>query len=291
MLKRKSKIHRIVSFLMVLSLVIMTMPGMEVKAEEYKNYKTIEEDVAEGGTITLTQNVTVSMPSGRSGNMIFVKKSCTLNGNNHSFEGADTSTNVNLLISHASANYSGATFNLTNITLKSNRCRMINPRNSMVFNADSTVMFEQGHNILGWGGALAEIDSGATLNLNGSTVDGIKSGGSGGAFNIKSNGTVNLNYTGYTSHQITNCEASGQGGVANIQNGGSLTITDATIRNNSAVSNGGAIYLEDGGVLTLKGNTNITGNTVSGSANNIYLAPNAVITLDGFTGSAGVTTE
>gem|GEM_PF-5878939 len=291
MLKRKTQIHRIVSFLMVLSLVIMTMPGMEVKAENYRDYRSFEEDVAEGGTITLTQDVTVSMPSGRSGNMIFVKRSCTLNGNNHSFEGADTSTNVNLLISHANTNYSGATFNLTNITLKSNRCRMINPRNSMVFNADSTVMFEQGHNILGWGGALAEIDSGATLNLNGSTVDGIKSGGSGGALNIKENGTANLNYTGYTSHQITNCVASGQGGVANIQNGGSLTITDATIRNNSAVSNGGAIYLEDGGVLTLKGNTNITGNTVSGSANNIYLAPNAVITLDGFTGSAGVTTE
>ncbi len=41
----------------------------------------------------------------------------------------------------------------------------------------------------------------------------------------------------------------------------------------------------------MKGNTNITDNTVSGSANNIYLAQNAVITLDGFTGSAGVTTE
>ncbi|MBO5494926.1 MAG: hypothetical protein J5964_04310, partial [Eubacterium sp.] len=276
------KTKKIISVLLSCVMVLGLMPSLSFTAYaanvDYTGYSSIEKAGA-GDVISLTKNEIVTRSTGTT--QIYVKQSCTLNGKGYSFTGNPSSTG-NLLY-----DYSGAkTFNLTNITLSSNNGRILNPRiNGSVYNADSSVTFNGG--TCRWSGGLAEINSGATLNLNGSDVNGLRSSGSGGAFN--NNGTVNLNYTG-SDNTIENCFASSNGGVATIGGSGKMTVTDATITNNSANGKGGAIYLSNGGTLTLKGDTNITGNKVSDAENNIYLASGAVITLDGFTGSAGVTT-
>lgn len=283
-MKRKTR-TKAFSWLLSLAMLMSLLPGLSLAAfaADYANYLSIE-NAGAGSTITLTKNETINtFPHSGQTAVIYVNQSCTLDGNGYSFT-ADLSSKGNLLYDNGAAK----TFNLTNITLVNNSCRILNPRlNGTVFNADNKVTFKTGNNASVWGGGLAEIGGSATLNLNGSTIDGVKSNGSGGAFNI--NGTVNLNYTG-TTNKITNCVSGNNGGVANVNGGSKLTITDATIQNNTAKVKGGAIYLANGGTLTLKGNTVITGNKVGQNANNIYLESGATITLDNFTGSAGVTT-
>ena len=289
------KKKRILGILLSLALVLGLMPGMGLTAQAaeitYESTNSIE-NASSGDTIKLSKNETITATKGNSSNRaIYLKTSITLDGNGYSFTCNGNSKGVGNFFYEQD---SSKTFNATNITFITSNCRTFNPRlKGTVFNADSTVAFK-GEGSCGWEGGLAEITNAATLNLNGSAVDGVKSKGNGGAFHIKAGssggGSVNLNYTGYADHQITNCESGGNGGVAYVNANGKLTITDAVIQGNSANTSGGAIYLAKGGLLTLKGNTVITGNKANGNENNIYLASGATITLDGFTGKAGVTT-
>jgi hypothetical protein len=104
-----------------------------------------------------------------------------------------------------------------------------------------------------------------TLTLAGTS--GVEIGGNGGAgFVIGSGGSLissNLTFTGFVT--------SGDGGVFNIQSGGSLSLNDNVITMNTAMGSntvsaeGGAVFVAPGGSATLT-NSNLSNNQATGGA-------------------------
>ena len=138
------------------------------------------------------------------------------------------------------------------------------------------------------GGAVHVVDADCTFNLSGGKITGNTSK-DGGAIYLNQEPSV-LNMTG---GEISGNTATGNGGGVYINRTGSVcNLSEGTISGNQAGGNGGGIY-QNNGQLKLSGNPVVTGNTVSGKANNVYLPSGKKLTIDGAMSSGasvGVTT-
>ena len=139
------------------------------------------------------------------------------------------------------------------------------------------------------GGAVEVLDANCTFNLSGGKITNNSSTGDGGAIYLNQEPSV-LNMTG---GEISGNTATGNGGGVYIYRSGSVcNLSEGTISGNQAGGNGGGIY-QNNGQLKLSGNPVVTGNTVSGKANNVYLPSGKKLTIDGAMSSGasvGVTT-
>ena len=115
------------------------------------------------------------------------------------------------------------------------------------------------------GGAIV---NNGTLNISGVTISGNITTKDGGA--IYNSGTLTVNGSTITSNSAGS-GTSGSGGAISAH-GGTITILDAEITNNTAASHGGAIYLgakdDKTATLNMEGGT-ITGNTAGNQGGGI----------------------
>ena len=139
------------------------------------------------------------------------------------------------------------------------------------------------------GGAVEVLDANCTFNLSGGKITNNNSTGNGGAVYLNQEPSV-LNMTG---GEISGNTATGNGGGVYINRTGSVcNLSEGTISGNQAGGNGGGIY-QNNGKLKLSGTPVVTGNTVSGKANNVYLPSGKTLTISGAMSSGasvGVTT-
>ena len=139
------------------------------------------------------------------------------------------------------------------------------------------------------GGAVEVLDANCTFNLSGGKITNNNSTGNGGAVYLNQEPSV-LNMTG---GEISGNTATGNGGGVYIKRTGSVcNLSEGTISGNQAGGNGGGIY-QNNGKLKLSGTPVVTGNTVSGKANNVYLPSGKTLTISGAMSSGasvGVTT-
>ena len=140
------------------------------------------------------------------------------------------------------------------------------------------------------GGAVHVVDKNCTFNLSGGKITGNTSV-DGGAIYLNQEPSV-LNMTG---GEISGNTATGNGGGVYIYRSGSVcNLSGGKIEKNTAKA-GGGIYINpsNNGQLKLSGNPVVTGNTVSGKANNVYLPSGKTLTISGAmysSASVGVTT-
>ena len=170
-----------------------------------------------------------------------------------------------------------------------------------------------------WGGAIClrkDWNSASTLNMTGGEISGNKANSEGGAVHVvdadctcnlsggkitgntsKDGGAIYLNQEpsvlNMTGGEISGNTATGNGGGVYINRTGSVcNLSEGTISGNQAGGNGGGIY-QNNGQLKLSGNPVVTGNTVSGKANNVYLPSGKKLSINGAMSSGasvGVTT-
>ena len=120
-MKSKTRTLTTKALSLLLSLALMLGLSLTAFAADYANYLSIE-NAGAGSTITLTKNETIdTFPHSGQTAVIYVNQSCTLDGNGYSFT-ANLSSKGNLLYDNGAAK----TFNLTNITLVNNSCRILN---------------------------------------------------------------------------------------------------------------------------------------------------------------------
>ncbi len=159
----------------------------------------------------------------------------------------------------------------------------------------STTLYMRGGEISGnkaaqEGGAVHVVDKNCTFNLSGGKITGNTSV-DGGAVYLNQEPSV-LNMTG---GEISGNTATGNGGGVYIYRSGSVcNLSGGKIEKNTAKA-GGGIYINpsNNGQLKLSGNPVVTGNTVSGKANNVYLPSGKTLTISGAMSSGasvGVTT-
>jgi len=124
----------------------------------------------------------------------------------------------------------------------------------------------------------------ATINiLPGSSITGNSRSGGGGAIYLGDDATLNM--TGGTISGNSALGTSNGGGIlissanANREN---VSISDATITNNTAGGNGGGIYAGNYATLSLTG-TSVTGNQAAQYGGGVYTNSNSTITLDATT--------
>ena len=140
------------------------------------------------------------------------------------------------------------------------------------------------------GGAVHVVDKNCTFNLSGGKITGNTSV-DGGAIYLNQEPSV-LNMTG---GEISGNTATGNGGGVYIYRSGSVcNLSGGKIEKNTAKAGGGiCINPSNNGKLKLSGTPVVTGNTVSGKANNVYLPSGKKLTIDGAMSSGasvGVTT-
>ena len=122
-----------------------------------------------------------------------------------------------------------------------------------------------------------------TFTMNGGSIQGNKSNGSGGGIYLDSTGgTVTLNNTS----SISGNQAVQNGGGVNIGSNGVFTMSNGTISGNTATQKGGGVYVSSTGNFTLGSSSAvsspvISGNTKTGnSPNNVYL-DDTFLSIDG----------
>ena len=214
---------------------------------------------------------------------------------------------------------SGGTFNLSGGTISGNKAT--NGDGGVINMAGGTLTIS-GANLTGntasrYGGAIY-LYNGVTATMTGGSITGNKANSEGGAVHVYGTSTFNLSggsITGnssvdggavylnrepsvlnMTGGEILNNTATGNGGGVYIYRSGSVcNLSGGTISGNTA-NCGGGIYINpsNSGQLRLSGAPVVTGNTVSGAANNVYVPAGKTLTIadtmtDG--GRIGVTTE
>ena len=142
------------------------------------------------------------------------------------------------------------------------------------------------------GGAVEVLDANCTFNLSGGKITNNSSTGDGGAIYLNQEPSE-LNMTG---GEISGNTATGNGGGVYINRTGSVcNLSGGKIENNKASGNGGGIYINpnNNGQLKLSDTPVVTGNTVSGKANNVYFPSGKKLSINGAMSSGasvGVTT-
>ena len=141
------------------------------------------------------------------------------------------------------------------------------------------------------GGAVHVVDADCTFNLSGGKITGNTSK-DGGAIYLNQEPSV-LNMTG---GEISGNTATGNGGGVYIYRSGSVcNLSNGKIEKNTANGSGGGIYINpnNNGQLKLSDTPVVTGNTVSGKANNVYFPSGKKLSINGAMSSGasvGVTT-
>ena len=141
------------------------------------------------------------------------------------------------------------------------------------------------------GGAVHVVDKNCTFNFSGGKITGNTSV-DGGAVYLNQEPSV-LNMSG---GEISGNTATGNGGGVYINRTGSVcNLSGGKIENNKASGNGGGIYINpnNNGQLKLSDTPVVTGNTVSGKANNVYFPSGKKLSINGAMSSGasvGVTT-
>ena len=133
-----------------------------------------------------------------------------------------------------------------------------------------------------WGGAICQrtdANKQSTINMTGGEISGNKASEGGAVEVLDANCTFNL-----SGGKITNNSSTGDGGAIYLnQETSVLNMTGGEISSNTATGNGGGIYINpsNNGQLKLSGTPIVTGNTVSGKANNVYLPSGKTLTISG----------
>ena len=141
------------------------------------------------------------------------------------------------------------------------------------------------------GGAVHVVDKNCTFNLSGGKITGNTSVDGGAIYLNQEPSKLNM-----TGGEISGNTATGNGGGVYIYRSGSVcNLSNGKIEKNTANGSGGGIYINpsNNGQLKLSGNPVVTGNTVSGKANNVYLPSGKTLTIEiGMStgASVGVTT-
>ena len=141
------------------------------------------------------------------------------------------------------------------------------------------------------GGAVHAVDADCTFNLSGGKITGNTSVDGGAIYLNQEPSKLNM-----TGGEISGNTATGNGGGVYIYRSGSVcNLSNGKIEKNTANGSGGGIYINpsNNGQLKLSGNPVVTGNTVSGKANNVYLPSGKTLTISGTMSSGasvGVTT-
>lgn len=135
-------------------------------------------------------------------------------------------------------------------------------------------------------GAGGGIYNSGTLTVNGGHITGNTGISRGGGIFNEVTGTATIN-GGVISDNATDYFGGG------IFNGSTLTVTGGSITGNTAGTEGNGAGIWSYGTLKMEGVVNVTGNTLSGAANNVYLNGTQKITVTGsLAGSRiGVTAE
>lgn len=140
------------------------------------------------------------------------------------------------------------------------------------------------------GGAVHAVDADCTFNLSGGKITGNTSVNGGAIYLNQEPSKLNM-----TGGEISSNTATGNGGGVYIYRSGSVcNLSGGKIEKNTAKA-GGGIYINpnNNGKLNISGTPVVTGNTVSGKANNVYLPSGKTLTIDGAMSSGasvGVTT-
>ncbi|MDY4465346.1 MAG: hypothetical protein SPE30_03540 [Candidatus Treponema excrementipullorum] len=106
--------------------------------------------------------------------------------------------------------------------------------------------------------------TGGTGKITGGFNDGDQDDGGGGIY--MEGGSLTLE-----SGSITGNKTLKDGGGVYVSSGCEFTMTGGSITDNTANANGGGVYVHENGTFFVSGSPTITGNTVSGNANNVYL--------------------
>ena len=128
------------------------------------------------------------------------------------------------------------------------------------------------------GGAVHVVDKNCTFNLSGGKITGNTSVDGGAIYLNQEPSKLNM-----TGGEISGNTATGNGGGVYIYRSGSVcNLSGGKIEKNTAKA-GGGIYINpsNNGQLKLSGNPVVTGNTVSGKANNVYLPSGKTLTISG----------
>ena len=129
------------------------------------------------------------------------------------------------------------------------------------------------------GGAVHVVDKNCTFNLSGGKITGNTSVDGGAIYLNQEPSKLNM-----TGGEISGNTATGNGGGVYIYRSGSVcNLSNGKIEKNTANGSGGGIYINpsNNGQLKLSGNPVVTGNTVSGKANNVYLPSGKTLTISG----------
>ena len=141
------------------------------------------------------------------------------------------------------------------------------------------------------GGAVHVVDKNCTFNLSGGKITGNTSVDGGAIYLNQEPSKLNM-----TGGEISGNTATGNGGGVYIYRSGSVcNLSNGKIEKNTANGSGGGIYItpNNNGKLNISGTPVVTGNTVSGKANNVYLPSGKTLTISGTMSSGasvGVTT-
>ena len=123
-------------------------------------------------------------------------------------------------------------------------------------------LFSDNESTTGGGGAIAEVSTGGSLNVTGTTFTGNSSTGSGGGGAIFSPGagtTLTIASSTFTNNSEADAGAGG-GAILNSGAGNPLTITKSNFTDNTAMGTGGAIDSDAASQLVLS-NSAFTGNS------------------------------
>ena len=134
--------------------------------------------------------------------------------------------------------------------------------------------------------------NGGTFEMSGGSISDNEAigptGSGGGGVSISTGCTFTMKGGSITGNTTTG----GAGGGVYVSSGCTFTMQGGSITDNTADSNGGGVYV--GSTFSVSGSPTITGNTVSGTANNVYLPRTKTITIGtgGLSGGTiGVTAE
>lgn len=123
-----------------------------------------------------------------------------------------------------------------------------------------------------------------TFRISGGELSNNQATKSGGAIYVNKNTVGGLIMTGGTIRD----NSAATGGAVFVGVNTTVELGDVTVTGNTATSGGGAFAIGDNVTVKLTGSPRITGNTVSGAANNLRLAGSTMLQLEELTNQANV---
>ncbi len=211
--------------------------------------------ISNQGTLTVTNSTVKKNIAYWGGGGIYNQGTVTVANSTLSGNSADSGGGI--------WSYFGSTLTVTNSTVSGNTAPYVGGgilSDTMLTLTGSTVSGNTG----GTGGGGGIFNYTGTSTITNSTVSGNTAPGNGGG--IWNNGTVTQPSTDSGGVSINGNTSSGNGG--GIYNQGTVNLPDAAVNRNSAV-NGGGVYNDGGGTFTVT-NTSVKNNTATSDGGGIY---------------------